>query len=95
MYSQDGRTNFTQISAESTLDEVLSTFEDFLRGSGFHFDGTLGFVNEGKIDINIEGATKENGCWNCMYISLDSEDDPCCDCVNGQSGNHAFYWMPK
>ena len=28
------------------LPEVLENFEMFLRGSGYHFDGTLDFVND-------------------------------------------------
>ena len=28
------------------LPEVLENFENFLRGSGYHFDGTLDFVND-------------------------------------------------
>lgn len=35
--------NFSAVS----LDEILKEFEYFLRGSGFHFDGTLDIVDDG------------------------------------------------
>ena len=50
LYNQDGRTNFMQISAESNLDDVCQAFEDFLRGSGFHFDGRVEIV-----DMRVHG----------------------------------------
>lgn len=34
-------------NAES-LDEILPSFEEFLRGCGFHFNGHLEFMNEKK-----------------------------------------------
>jgi hypothetical protein len=41
-------------TTDETLGEVLNAFELFLRGSGFHFNGHLEFVNEDdhSTDVN-------------------------------------------
>lgn len=33
-----------RLSPETSLNEVLEAFEDFLRGAGYHFEGQLDFV---------------------------------------------------
>jgi hypothetical protein len=47
-------------TTEETLGEVLNAFELFLRGSGFHFDGHLEFVNEENhsTDVNYSGVNQ-------------------------------------
>lgn len=40
-------------TTEETLGEVLNAFELFLRGSGFHFDGHLEFVNEDNQSTDV------------------------------------------
>lgn len=35
-----------EMASESTLAEVVQTFEGFLKASGYHFDGTLDFVED-------------------------------------------------
>lgn len=35
-----------EISAESDLTEAIQAFEQFLRGSGYYFDGTLDIVDQ-------------------------------------------------
>jgi hypothetical protein len=47
---QDGDTVTVAISAQSSLGEVVSAFERFLRGAGFYFEGQLDFVND-EFDI--------------------------------------------
>jgi hypothetical protein len=41
-------------TAEETLGEVISAFELFLRGAGFHFDGHLEFVNDDNTTANVD-----------------------------------------
>jgi hypothetical protein len=38
------------IAIDSTLTEVLQKFEDFLKGSGYVFDGYLDIVNDYYLD---------------------------------------------
>ena len=47
-------------TTEETLGEVINAFELFLRGSGFHFDGHLEFVNEDNhsTDVNYSGVNQ-------------------------------------
>jgi hypothetical protein len=41
--------------SEDYLPDILTYFEEFLKGCGFNFDGHLEFVND-EDEINIEGT---------------------------------------
>lgn len=42
-----------QTTTEETLGEVISAFELFLRGSGFHFEGHLEFINDDNTSSDV------------------------------------------
>lgn len=54
---QDGDTVTVAISAQSSLEEVVSAFERFLRGAGYYFEGQLDFV-----DDNFDIKEDEEDC---------------------------------
>lgn len=45
---------------EDFLDEIITDFEYFLKGCGFHFDGRLEFVNDETIVQEQESVFKDN-----------------------------------
>jgi len=51
------------------LEDVLVRFEDFLRGSGYHFDGHLDFVNDDWEEIP-EMPLAPNYEWESTVDSL-------------------------
>jgi hypothetical protein len=45
-YFEEGQANFGMEFEAQTLPDILTNFEDFLRGCGFRFDGVLDFVDD-------------------------------------------------
>lgn len=53
----DGQTITVEQDQDSTLPQMLQAFSDFLRASGYSFDGSLEIVNEVGYDEN-----ESSGC---------------------------------
>ena len=74
-----------EFSADS-LPDILEHFEMFLRGSGFHFSGTLDFVSDEEYDMpQFEPAAEEE------YD--DNEVCGRCGLTRGQLGANICYDM--
>lgn len=73
---ETGKVLSMEFSADS-LDNVLENFEYFLRGSGFHIDGTLEVVNDepegDEYSINL---TDDNIIHSSHYYDYDRNRSP-------------------
>jgi hypothetical protein len=54
-----------------TLQEVLESFERFLKGAGFVFSGHLDIVEEDSFDDDQHGSDEDNNIWLGDYESDD------------------------
>ena len=45
-WMEEGDSTLTVTFSKITLEDIVSEFENFLRGSGFHFEGRLDFVSD-------------------------------------------------
>ena len=66
------------------LDDVVSAFQDFLRGCGYHFDGQLMVVNESITEDSDCCGQCNNGCSNNNRCSV-------CGLTREQLGNHTCF----
>ena len=67
------------------LDDVVSAFQDFLRGCGYHFDGQLMIVNESDFE--------DSGCCGNCQGGCSSSGNRCniCGLTREQLGDHECY----
>jgi hypothetical protein len=64
-YLDQPKSEVIVITDAVTLDEIVLKFEEFLRGSGFVFDGRLDFVNDESYDLTELHSDECSCCGDC------------------------------
>ncbi len=61
----------TIMDKDVTLEELLGTFEHFLRAAGFHIQGRVDIINDEE-ELNVDPADL-TACWTGPYYSSDPD----------------------
>lgn len=62
-WMEEGDSTLTVNFSKITLEDIVSEFENFLRGSGFHFEGRLDFVSDDVFDNPNEDDLDDVDQW--------------------------------
>ena len=65
-----------QVRDNSSLDEMLDAFENFLKANGYHFDGNVDIVPEDNFDDTVREPVFEKGYPSYDAVNREMEIDP-------------------